>query len=130
MLSAQKLEGVPALSDAQRETMDVLDRILRQPDLMFTMELEPGDLQIMNNHVVLHSRTQYVDFDAPQDKRLLSRLWLAPPDGVPLPESWGHFYRCVAPGTVRGGILGHHHDGACRAFEARQAEALGMSTGR
>jgi len=128
--SAQQLTGVPPLTAAQRETMDVLDEILRRPDLMFTMYLEPGDLQIMNNHVVLHSRTNYVDFDAPEDKRMLSRLWLAPPDSVRLPASWGHFYRSVEPATVRGGILGHHHDAACCAFERRQAAALGMSMGR
>lgn len=124
--SAQKLDGVPALSDAQRELMDVLDAILRRPELMFTMYLEPGDLQIMNNHVILHSRTPFQDFDEPERKRVLFRLWLAPPDSVRLPESWGHFYRSTEPGSVRGGILGHHHDEACRAFERRQAAALGM----
>jgi len=125
--SAQKLDGVPPLTPAQRETMDVLDQILRRTDLMFTMHLEPGDLQILNNHVMLHSRTEFVDFDAPVDKRLLSRLWLAPPDSVRLPESWGAFYRTVVPGAVRGGIRGHHHDQICQAFDRRQAAALGMS---
>ena len=126
--SAQQIEGVPALTPAQRETMDVLDAILRRPQLMFTMYLQPGDLQILNNHVMLHSRTDYIDFDAPQQKRLLSRLWLAPPDSVRLPASWGDFYRSVEPGTVRGGIRGHQHDEVCRAFERRQAATLGMST--
>ena len=128
--SAQKLDGVPALTREQRETMDVLDGILRRPDLMFTLYLEPGDLQVINNHVMLHSRTQYVDFDAPDEKRLLCRLWLAPPDSVRLPDTWRHFFRSIEPGSVRGGILGHHHDEACRSFERRQARALGMSPGR
>jgi hypothetical protein len=127
--SAQKLEGVPALSSVQHETMDTLDEILRRPAFMFTMHLEPGDLQILNNHIMLHSRTDYVDYDDPAEKRLLSRLWLAPPDSVRLPGSWRHFYRSVEPGSVRGGILGHHHDDACRRFEARQAAVLGMSAG-
>lgn len=127
--SAQRRDDVPQLSDEQRETMDVLDEILRRPDLMFTMYIEPGDLQIMNNHVLLHSRTDYVDFGEPARKRLLCRLWLAPPDSVRLPDSWRDFYRSVEPGTVRGGIRGHRHDAACRAFEHRQAAALGMCTG-
>ena len=126
--SAQQLEGVPPLSAEQRETMDLLDAILQRPDHMLTMYLQPGDLQILNNHVMLHSRTDYTDFDAPDQKRLLSRLWLAPPDSVRLPDSWGDFYRSVEPGTVRGGIRGHHHDDICRAFERRQAATLGMST--
>lgn len=124
--SAQKLEGVPPLTPAQSETMDVLDQILRRADLMFTMELVPGDLQILNNHVTLHSRTGFVDFEEPARKRLLSRLWLAPPDSVPLPRTWQPFYRQIAPATVRGGIRGHHHDETCLAFDRRQAEALGM----
>jgi Taurine catabolism dioxygenase TauD, TfdA family len=124
--SAQKIEGVPELSKGQRETMDVLDEILRRPDLMFTMYLEPGDLQILNNHVMLHSRTDFVDFDQPGQKRLLFRLWLAPPDSVRLPASWGDCYRSVEPGTVRGGIRGHKHNGDCKAFENRQAVSLGM----
>lgn len=126
--SAQKIKGVPKLSEGQRETMDVLDEILRRPDLMFTMYLEPGDLQLLNNHVMLHSRTDFIDFDQPSQKRLLFRLWLAPPDSVLLPTSWGDCYRSVEPGTVRGGIRGHSHNDNCKAFEIRQAMSLGMTT--
>jgi len=124
--SAQKIEGVPELSDGQREAMDVLDEILRRPELMFTMYLEPGDLQIINNHVMLHSRTDYIDFEEPTQKRLLCRLWLAPPDSVRLPASWGDSFRSVEPGTVRGGIRGHQHNDDCKAFELRQAASMGM----
>jgi hypothetical protein len=127
--SAQRLDGVPPLSAAQRELGDVLDDILSRPDVMFSFYLEPGDLQILNNHVMLHSRTEYVDFDAPSEKRLLWRLWLAPPDSVRLPDSWGDLFRSTQPGTVRGGIRGHCYDDACRAFETRQAAALGMAAG-
>ena len=124
--SAQKIPGVPQMGPQQRELMDVLDGILRRPELMFTMYLEPGDFQIMNNHLLLHSRTDFEDYEDEARKRCLFRLWLAPPDSVRLPESWGHFFRSTEPGTVRGGILGHNHDAACRAFENRQAESLGM----
>lgn len=124
--SAQKIPGVPQLSSQQRETMDTMDAILQRADVMFTMWLEPGDLQLINNHTMLHSRTDYVDFEEPERKRLLHRLWLAPPDSVRLPESWGDFYRSIEPGTVRGGIRGHCHDDICKAFERRQAQDLGM----
>ncbi|MBU2533843.1 MAG: TauD/TfdA family dioxygenase [Alphaproteobacteria bacterium] len=124
--SAQRIEGVPPLSEKQRETTDVLDEILQRPDVMYTMWLEPGDLQILNNHVMLHSRTNYEDHDEPEKKRLLCRLWLATPDSVRLPQSWWDFYRSVEPGTVRGGIRGHNHGPECLAFERRQAESVGM----
>lgn len=124
--TAQQIEGVPALNPAQIEVTDLLDDILSRPEIMFTMYLEPGDLQILNNHVMLHSRTDYVDHEAPEDKRLLSRLWLAPPDSVRLPESWGAYFRETAPGTVRGGIRGQNYDESRLAFEQRQAKHLGM----
>ncbi len=117
----QNVAGTPPLTDAQRETMDLMDDILSRPEFMYRMWLEPGDLQIVNNHVLLHSRTDFEDHDEPEKKRLLCRLWLAPPNSVPLPETWGDFYRSIAPGTVRGGIRGHCHDETARAFEARIA---------
>ena len=124
--SAQNIEDVPRLTDKQRECMDMMDAILQRPENMFTMYLAPGDLQIINNHTTLHSRTEYEDFEKPEEKRLLFRLWLAPPDSVRLPQSWWDFYRSTDPGTVRGGIRGHEHTDACRAWEKQQAAALGM----
>ena len=121
--SAHKnVAGTPPLTDQQRETMDLMDDILSRDEFMYRMWLEPGDMQIVNNHVLLHSRTDFEDHEEPARKRLLGRLWLAPPNSVPLPESWGDFYRSIAPGTVRGGIRGHNHDERARAFEARIAQ--------
>ena len=44
------------------------------------MFLEPGDMQLLNNHAVLHARTEYVDFEDPRLKRSL-RLWLTSLNG-------------------------------------------------
>ena len=124
--SAQRLPGVPQLSVEHRRALETFDGIVRRPDLAHTMWLEPGDVQIINSHVTLHSRTEFVDHEDAARKRLLFRLWLAPPDGDLLPESWRVLYKAVGPGTVRGGIIGQHHDERCKAFEKRQAQALGM----
>ena len=124
--SAQNIEGVPELSEQQKETMDVLDEILTRPELMYTMYLEPGDMQIINNYTMFHSRTGYEDFENDLQKRCLYRLWLAPPDSVRLPESWRDFYRTVEPATVRGGIIGQSHDEACKAFEKAHSNFLNM----
>jgi hypothetical protein len=125
--SAQRFDEAPRLTSQQLETMAAIDEILQRPENMFTMYLEPGDLQIINNYTMLHSRTEYEDFDKPEEKRLLFRLWLAPPDSVRMPDSWWDFYRATEPGMVRGGIRGHCHDDACRAFDVRQAADLGMT---
>ena len=127
--SAQAIDGIPALSAAQFDALDLLDDILRRPSVMHTMYLRPGDMQILNNHVTLHSRTEFEDHDDPALKRCLFRLWLAPPDGVALPESWRAAYRAIATGTVRGGIAGQGYDDARRGFEIRQATDLGMLVG-
>ncbi len=126
--SAQKIDSVPPLSPKRREAMDAIDEVLRRPELMYAMWLEPGDMQILSNQTMLHSRTDFEDFEDPARKRLLFRLWLAPPDSCRLPESWRPAYRSVDPGTVRGGIIGQSHDETRRAFERRQAAAMGMPT--
>ena len=124
--SAQKLDGVPKIPAQHKEALDRFDQVVRRPELAHTMWLEPGDFQIINSHVTLHSRTDFTDHDDPAEKRLLFRLWLAPPDGDDLPESWRVLYKEVDRGTVRGGITGQNHDARCKAFERRQAQALGM----
>ena len=124
--SAQKLDGVPKLSAPHQEALDTFDKVVRRPELAHSMWLEPGDLQVINSHVTLHSRTDFTDHDDPEKKRLLFRLWLAPPDGDRLPDSWRVLYKSIEPGTVRGGIIGQAHDERCKAFEKRQAQALGM----
>ncbi len=97
-----------------------------RPELMYTMYLEPGDMQILNNYTMFHSRTHYEDFDAPEEKRCLFRLWLAPPDSIKMPESWKAFYRSIEPSTVRGGIRGQAYEQSHADFEKRQADFLGM----
>jgi hypothetical protein len=73
-------------------------------ELAFTMELQPGDLQLLNNHVVYHGRTAYEDTDGPDRDRLLLRLWLAPPNSRELPPGFEALWGTTAPGAPRGGI--------------------------
>jgi hypothetical protein len=126
LISAQQIEGVAALTPRQHEALDLLDAVLRRPDLMYSMYLRPGDMQLLNNHVTLHSRTEFVDHDDHALKRTLFRLWLAPPDWPRLPDSWQPAYGSVDAATVRGGIKGQAYDDTRRAYERRQADALGM----
>lgn len=74
--SARRHPGVPPLSAAQREACDLLDRMCRTPDFNVYMDLQPGDMQFINNYHVLHARTSFVDHPEPGQKRFLKRLWL------------------------------------------------------
>jgi Taurine catabolism dioxygenase TauD, TfdA family len=74
--SAQRGAQVPPLSPAQLAAMAVLDQMNSDPRFSVTMDLRPGDMQFLNNHVVLHSRTAYEDHPEPERRRDLIRLWL------------------------------------------------------
>jgi len=124
--NAQKIEGVPQLTGLQREAMEYFDTVLRRPENMFCMHLEPGDLQILCNQTMLHSRTSFEDHAEDEKKRTLYRLWLARPDSRRLPDSWAVFYGTSEAGTVRGGMKGHQYDDVRRNFDVRQAQAMGM----
>ena len=50
------------------------------------MDFQPGDIQFVSNHWIMHSRTAFEDFPEPEKRRHLFRLWLACPDGPALPE--------------------------------------------
>jgi alpha-ketoglutarate-dependent taurine dioxygenase len=67
---------VPPLSPAQLEAMAVLDQLNSDPRFSVTMDLRPGDMQFLNNHIILHSRTAYEDHPEPERRRDLIRLWL------------------------------------------------------
>lgn len=74
-----ELRGAP-LSRVEVEALDAFDAILHDPSVRLDMMLEPGDVQFANNYAVLHSRTGFEDFDEPERRRRLLRLWLKMPN--------------------------------------------------
>lgn len=126
IINAQKLDGATPLTTLQQEAMEYFDQVLRRPENMFCMNLEPGDLQILCNQTMLHSRTSFEDHTDDAKKRTLYRLWLALPDSRRLPRSWEVFYGTIEPGAVRGVMKGHNYDEVRRNFDSRQAAAMGM----
>jgi hypothetical protein len=77
---AQRHPATPRLTNAQREAMELLESIANSPEFSVEMDFEPGDVQLLNNATILHSRESYEDFDDPQRRRHLLRLWLAATD--------------------------------------------------
>lgn len=100
--AAQKLDGIPRLTAAQDEALDMHAAVCEEPG--FTMTLEPGDLQLLNNHVIYHGRTAYEDDEGRDHDRLLLRLWLAPPNSRSLPAAFAALWGTTVPGVPRGGI--------------------------
>jgi hypothetical protein len=101
--SARRFSGVSALTPLQIEALDLFDELANDPALNLQMELQPGDMQFVHNHTLLHDRTAFEDFPEPERKRHLLRLWLAPPNARPLPEVFAERFGSVTPGD-RGGI--------------------------
>lgn len=102
---AQRHAGVPPVSRAQTEAMDLFEDLAARPDIRLDMELRPGDMQFVHNHQIVHSRTGYEDHPEPERKRHLLRLWLSASDGRELPPAYAERYGNIALGTKRGGIM-------------------------
>ena len=100
--SAQRLAEVPALTTAQLAALDVLQQACRAVAL--NMILQPGDIQLLHNHTVLHARGAFEDHDDPAMRRYLLRLWLSAPNGRPLPAFLGERWGNIEAGRLRGGI--------------------------
>jgi hypothetical protein len=69
-------EDAPRVSDTARAAMDLVDSLCADPRNHVSMQLQPGDMQFVNNYHVLHARTAYTDDRANGKVRHLKRLWL------------------------------------------------------
>ncbi|MFN3735791.1 TauD/TfdA family dioxygenase [Hydrogenophaga sp.] len=73
-----KLPGAPEMTDEQRQAISLAEKIAEEQH--YAMQLQQGDIQLVNNYVALHTRTAYKDWPEPERKRLLYRLWLSAPE--------------------------------------------------
>lgn len=53
------LPHVPALTAGERELLGTYDAIADDPAFHLDMDLEPGDIQLISNHTILHARTGF-----------------------------------------------------------------------
>jgi alpha-ketoglutarate-dependent taurine dioxygenase len=100
--NAQHIPDVPRLTEAQNAALDLWAEVCEE--LCYSMDMRPGDVQLLNNHVVYHARTTYEDDPAPGCDRFLMRLWLSMPNSRALPEGFEALWGSTAPGALRGGI--------------------------
>jgi hypothetical protein len=102
--SAQRFADAPKLTSAMIEALDLFDALANDPRLHFGMQLEPGDMQFVYNHALMHDRTAFRDWPEAHRKRHLLRLWLSVPGDRPLPECFRQRYGSIDIGD-RGGII-------------------------
>lgn len=95
---AQGLPGVPPFTPAQEEAMKlyVVTVEVCAADIPFAR----GDIQILNNHVMLHSRRAFTDWPEAERRRHLYRLWVRDDSDWAMPAGLReHFQGIYVPGT-------------------------------
>ncbi|ALR13989.1 hypothetical protein MYCSP_08040 [Mycobacteroides saopaulense] len=73
---SQRHPDAPRLTAAQGAALELAENIANERAFHIEMQFAPGDVQILNNTTVLHSREEYSDHDDPALRRHLLRLWL------------------------------------------------------
>ena len=101
----QRFDDVPRLTDVQREAFSLIESIASDPTLYLNMEFAPGDIQLLNNHYIMHSRTGYEDYPEPERRRHLMRLWLATEAGPPLADPYYEFMDRTDSGRPNGYLM-------------------------
>jgi hypothetical protein len=100
--SAQLLPSTRKLTDAEQEAIRMLLDVAEE--VCFEMRFAPGDIQLLNNHVIYHGRTAFKDDAATGQDRMLMRLWLSVPNSRALPEDHAVLWGDIGGGRPRGGI--------------------------
>ena len=63
------------MDQALSTALDAIDEVCAASDLWYETSLQRGQIQYLNNHEVGHYRSAFEDYDEPERKRHLYRLW-------------------------------------------------------
>ena len=99
---AQMLPHARKLAEAEHEAIQMLMDVAEEE--CFEMRFEPGDIQLLNNHIIYHGRTAFKDDESKGQNRSLMRLWLSVPNSRALPDDHAVLWGDVAAGKPHGGI--------------------------
>ena len=92
--SAPEKTGV-ALSAVESDALRIMEELAEE--LCFEIPFDPGDIQLINNYVIVHGRTGYRDYPDAARRLHLLRLWLKVPGARRLPPEYGE-------GRARNGV--------------------------
>lgn len=87
------------LSPANIARLDRIVELAHSDEFRLDMVFQPGDIQLLNNFTVIHWRTGYTDWDEPERRRRLYRLWIDRPGERPVDPD---FRRGYITGSVAG----------------------------
>jgi hypothetical protein len=94
------------MTPLQRDAVQYVREVADMDAFRLDMKFQRGDIQFVSNHTSMHARNAYEDWDDPERKRRLLRLWLTMHNGRALAPEFAERHN-TGP---RGGI--HVKDGA------------------
>jgi hypothetical protein len=72
------------LSELEAAAIEYVRNLAARDDIRFDMDFQQGDIQLNNNHMVMHNRSGFEDHQEEHKRRRLYRLWMTIPNGRPL----------------------------------------------
>ena len=84
--TAQRFPQVPRLTPGQIEGMKLFSTLALSDAFRLDMIFQRGDIQLLNNHLIVHSRTDYEDWPEPERRRHLLRMILLAGDDQDAPD--------------------------------------------
>ena len=88
------------LTETEEAALQQVMSVAQRPDIQFRMYLQKGDIQLVNNFTILHSRAGYTDYDDPAKKRRLMRFWVNSREGRALEPNFANKYNTGPRGGV------------------------------
>lgn len=79
-------QGDVRLTQMEIEAIEHVEALAASSDFHLDMEFAEGDIQFLNNRLMLHGRTDYKDAAKIEKRRHLLRLWLKVSDWPALPD--------------------------------------------
>ena len=79
--AAKRFDECEPLTPEQKDLLKLVDELCFDPSIHVQFTLEQGDIVLINNYAIAHSRKGFEDHDDPELRRHLLRLWLVLHDG-------------------------------------------------
>lgn len=80
------------ITPEQEAALDLFCQLAASPEFYLDMDIAPGDIQFLNNRLIVHGRTPYEDHEAVNQRRHLMRLWVNIPSWPRRPANQQDIY--------------------------------------
>ena len=84
--------GYFQITPQQEAALDLFCEISASPEFYLDMNIAPGDIQFLNNRLIVHGRTPYTDYPELDRRRHLLRLWVNIPSWPRRPANQQDIY--------------------------------------